>query len=114
MQVQFNRPVTLTADDGEQATFGKGVHPVPAKFCKGWYFEALQKDEDALVLKEDDEEGQGGNAGDSLLDGNVKEVVAKIEAAELSAEELAALAEQETAGKNRKGVLDAIAAKKGE
>lgn len=83
MQVQFNRPVTLTADDGEQATFGKGVHPVPAKFCKGWYFEALQKDEDALVLKEDDEE-------------------------------LSALAEQETAGKNRKVVLDAIAAKKGE
>lgn len=113
MQVQFNRPVTLTAEDGEQATFGKGVHPVPAKFCKGWYFESLQKDEDALVLKEDEEE-ETGNVGTGLLDGNVKEVVAKIEAAEMSAEELAALAEQEAAGKNRKGVLDAIAAKKGE
>lgn len=112
MQVQFNRPVTLTAEDGEQATFGKGVHPVPAKFCKGWYFESLQKDEDVLVLKEDDEEE--GGSGDNLLDGNVKEVVAKIEAATLSAEELAALAEQEAAGKNRKGVLDAIVAKKGE
>lgn len=109
MQVQFNRPVTLTAEDGEQATFGKGVHPVPAKFGKGWYFDGLKKDEDILVLKED----EAVESAD-ILAGNVKEVVAAVEAAEMTNEELAALAEREVAGKNRKGVLDAIEAKKAE
>lgn len=109
MQIQFNRPVTLTADDGEQATFGKGVHNVDAKFASGWYFDALKKDEDILVLKEDEVFESA-----DVLAGNVKEVVAAIEVAEMTNEELAALAEREVAGKNRKGVLDAIEAKKAE
>lgn len=110
MQVQFNQPITLTTDNGEQETFGKGVHNVDAKFAKGWYFEALKKGENILILKEDEEQ----TGDEDALDGNVKEVVAAIEAAELSDEELVALAERETAGKNRKGVLDAIAAKQAE
>lgn len=110
MQVQFNQPITLTTDNGEQETFGKGVHNVDAKFAKGWYFEALKKDETILVLKDDEEKVDDAD----ILDGNVKEVVAAIEAAELADEDLAALAEREVAGKNRKGVLDAITAKQAE
>lgn len=101
-QVQFNRPVTLTNEAGEQATFGKGVHPVEESFCQGWYFEALVKEEDALVLADVEEETPEVD----VLDGSVKEIVAALQ--EMSVEDLQALREREAAGKNRKGVLDAI------
>lgn len=107
MQVQFNRPLTLTAEDGESITCGKGVHPVPAKFCKGWFFDAMKAENAVAVLAEGEEpEGEA-----DLLEGKVKEIVAKIEAAELSADDLVGLVQCETEGKNRKGVLDALAAK---
>lgn len=109
MQIQVNQPVTLTNQDGEQATFGKGVQTVPAKFCSGWYFDALKADDTILVLKEDDEEEAKPFV--DLLDGNVKNIVAAIEAADMSIEELVALAKRESEGKARKGVLDAIVAK---
>lgn len=101
-QVQFNRPVTLTNEAGEQATFGKGTHPVDESFCKGWYFEALTKEGDALVLADAEEEEPEVD----VLDGSVKEIVAALQ--EMSVEDLQALREREAAGKNRKGVLDAI------
>lgn len=107
MQIQLNQPITFTTNDSEQATFGKGVHHVPAKFCSCWYFDALKADGTILVLKEEDEVAVVAD----LLDGNVKGIVVVIEASDMTAEELAALAERETAGKSRKGVLDAIAAK---
>ncbi len=101
-QVQFNRPVTLTNEAGEQATFGKGTHPVDESFCKGWYFEALTKEGDALVLADAEEEEPEVD----VLDGSVKEIVAALQ--EMSVEDLQALREREVSGKNRKGVLDAI------
>lgn len=101
-QVQFNRPVTLTNEAGEQATFGKGIHLVDESFCKGWYFEALVKEEDALILADAEEEEPEVD----VLDGSVKEIVAALQ--EMSVEDLQALREREAAGKNRKGVLDAI------
>ena len=48
MQVQFNKPVTLGGD-----TFGKGQHNVSAEFKKDWFFNALLKDGDAVILRED-------------------------------------------------------------
>lgn len=102
-QVQFNRPVTLTNEAGEQATFGKGTHPVDESFCKGWYFEALVKEGDVLVLA-DVEEVKTEEV--NVLDGSVKEIVAALHG--MSVEDLQALREREAAGKNRKGVLDAI------
>ncbi len=47
MQIQFNRPVTL----GEN-TYGKGQHDVPDADAAGWFFDALVKEGDAVVLRE--------------------------------------------------------------
>lgn len=106
-QVQFNRPVTLTNEAGEQATFGKGVHAVDESFVSGWYFEALTQENAVAILADVKESGEGSEGGGAdILEGSVKEIVEALQA--LSVEALQALAQREAEGKNRKGVLDAI------
>ena len=52
MQVQFKRPVTIGKE-----TYGKGVHNVPDADVEGnWFFDALVKDGDAIVLRKDEEQ----------------------------------------------------------
>lgn len=51
MQVQFQRPVTFG-----KATYGKGVHSVPASLADDWYFKAMQKDGHAVILRADEPE----------------------------------------------------------
>lgn len=54
MQVQFNKPVTIG-----NATYGKGVHNVPAADVKdNWFFDALVKEGSAVVLRDEAEEAQ--------------------------------------------------------
>jgi hypothetical protein len=49
MQVQFKRPVTIGA-----ITYGVGVHDVPKSDTnENWFFDALVKDGDAIVLRDD-------------------------------------------------------------
>lgn len=60
MQVQFNKPVTIG-----NATYGKGVHNVPAEDVKdNWFFDALVKDGSAVVLRDEagEAEGEAANA----------------------------------------------------
>lgn len=54
MQVQFNRPVTLRDEAGQEKpqTFGTGTYPVPEALTKGWFFEGLVKEGHAMVLRE--------------------------------------------------------------
>lgn len=46
MQVQINKPVTIGGN-----TYGKGQHTIPAEDAKGWFFDALVKDGDAVILR---------------------------------------------------------------
>jgi|AntDeeMinimDraft_6_1070357.scaffolds.fasta_scaffold84318_1 hypothetical protein len=48
MQVQFNKPITL----GEN-TYGKGQHDVPDADAKGWFFDAIVNEGDAVVLRDE-------------------------------------------------------------
>lgn len=55
MQVQFKKPVTIGT-----ATYGKGVHEVPAADVKdNWFFDALVKEGSAIVLRDEAGEAQG-------------------------------------------------------
>lgn len=47
MQVQINKPVTLGAN-----TYGKGQHNIPDGDAAGWFFDALVKAGDIVVLRE--------------------------------------------------------------
>lgn len=52
MQVQFKRPVTIGRE-----TYGKGVHNVPeAEVKDNWFFDALVKEGNAIVLRKDEEQ----------------------------------------------------------
>ena len=52
MQVQFKRPVTIGKE-----TYGKGVHNVPEADVKdNWFFDALVKEGNAIVLRKDEEQ----------------------------------------------------------
>jgi len=63
MQVQFNRPVTIGKE-----TYGKGQHSVPNKEVKNnWFFDALVKEGNAVVLRKDDSEE---DASDSIHEVN--------------------------------------------
>jgi hypothetical protein len=61
MQVQFKKPVTIGS-----ATYGKGVHDVPAADTKdNWFFDALVEEGSAIVLREESGEAQGEVANDA-------------------------------------------------
>lgn len=47
MQVQFKRPVTINGN-----TYGKGLHEVPDADKEDWFFAALVKDEDAVIVRD--------------------------------------------------------------
>lgn len=49
MELQFKRPVTLG-----KMTYGKGVHQVPAEDCAGWLYDAMVKQGDIVVLRDDE------------------------------------------------------------
>ena len=49
MELQFKRPVTLG-----KMTYGKGVHQVPAEDCSGWLYDAMVKQGDIVVLRDDE------------------------------------------------------------
>ncbi len=71
--------------------------------------EAVEPTENAVEDKGDsDEEGQKEGVLDDLLEGNVKQVVAKIRQAKLSDEQKIELISIEEAGKNRSIVIAAI------
>jgi hypothetical protein len=50
MKVQFNKPVTIAG-----VTYGKGTHDVSSDDASSdWYFDALVKDGDAVILRDDE------------------------------------------------------------
>jgi len=106
MKIQFNSPTTLSAKDGSQETFGKGLHSVDPKFADDWYLQAMVKDGSAIVMREEKEVVSDDKKEPSILDGSVAEVEKAI--AELEKEQLEALFKEEAEGKNRKGVISAI------
>jgi len=58
MQVQFNKPVTIAG-----VTYGKGQHEVPAADTKdNWFFDALVKEGQAVVLRKEEGEAQDESA----------------------------------------------------
>lgn len=107
VKVQFDRPVTLTAADSEQATFGKGLHQVDDKFTQDWFFAALVTEGHATVLTPPVLvpviEAVSVN-----LNGNTKSVLQTLSAVVLSMEELIALRDAEAIGGNRASVLRVI------
>lgn len=110
MKIQFNVPVTLNAEDGSKATFGKGLHDVDSKFANDWYLQAMEKDGSAVVLREEKEvEGEviePTTGPKELAEKSVKEVEAVLP--ELSGGQLAELLEAEVNGKNRKSLVEQI------
>lgn len=113
MQVQFNRPVTIGG-----VTYGKGQHAVPDEVKGDWFFEALVKDGNAVVLRADDPVESAApavaqadwpsmddtmEAAPDVLDGTAKEIAAAIEG--LSKAELQDLLAREQGGKTRKSVV---------
>lgn len=61
MQVQFKRPVTIGKE-----TYGKGVHNIPGADVEGnWFFDALVKDGDAVVLRKDEEQSASAVEADA-------------------------------------------------
>jgi len=114
MQVQFNRPVTISG-----VTYGKGQHAVPDEVKGDWFFEALVKDGDVVVLRAEKvhsvptpavsapavvaEQVQNAAKAPDVLDGTTKQIAAAIQGLEV--EQLMELMEREQAGKTRKGVV---------
>jgi hypothetical protein len=116
MQVQFNRPATISG-----VTYGKGQHAVPDEARGDWFFNALVKDGDAVVLRADypapaaapavveadwpsmDETAQ---VETDILAGTVQEVQVAIVG--LDVETLKDLLAREQAGKMRKTVIQML------
>jgi len=104
MKIQFNVPVTLNAEDGSKATFGKGLHDVDPKFANDWYLQAMEKDGSAVVLREE-KEVEALNPKD-VSEMSVKEAEKLI--GDLDLDGLKEMLEAETTGKNRKSLVEQI------
>lgn len=109
MKIQFNVPVTLNAEDGSKATFGKGLHDVDSKFANDWYLQAMEKDGSAVVLREEKEvesDLDSTTGSKEISEMSIKDVEKILP--DLNGGQLTELLEAETNGKARKSLIEQI------